>query len=494
MPFIHYDYLIEESLNEVYVFYADTLKFARVNRVARENLGYSMDELYEMTPLDIKPEFTASSFSELIEPLQTGKRPKIVFSTVHQRRDQTLYDIEVHLQLVTFNGYQVFVAIILDITELKRVESYNQGLNQIFNDSLNEIYIFDAANLRFTEVNRGACQNLGYSMEELHEMTPLDIKPEMTPELFSTMIMPLRLGRQEKINFTTKHRRKDGTEYPVEVHLQLSQLNNQPVFVAIILDITERQITEQAKLEVAMKSERIHILKQFISDTSHEFRTPMSVINTKLYLLRKTSDDPDVHRHLDSMEGQVLRLEQLIEGLHQLTALDATDTIRTNTVFVKPFLQQIHDDIQDKMGYKSHSLNITVGDNIHVIEVNEEMLRRAINHILQNAFAFTPNHGKIDVDVTLEDNIIYIEIHDNGIGIPEPEQERIFERLYRIDTSRSSSTGGAGLGLAIVHRIVELHHGKIFVKSKVGEGTCFCLCLPIQQHHAGSSSQLRMSV
>jgi PAS domain S-box-containing protein len=136
-------------------------------------------------------------------------------------------------------------------------------LGRILEESLNEIYVFDAESLRFLEVNRGARQNLGYSMEELRAMTPLDLKPELTAQSFAPLIQPLLDGQRQKVTFETAHRRKHGTQYPVEVHLQLSTFEGLPAFVAIILDTTERTRVEKA-LEESEETHRITL--QSISD------------------------------------------------------------------------------------------------------------------------------------------------------------------------------------------------------------------------------------
>ncbi|MCP4251846.1 MAG: response regulator [Candidatus Scalindua sp.] len=115
-------HILEESLNEIYIFDVKTLRFIHVNKAARLNLGYSKEELRSHTALDLKPEFTSESFEKLIEPLVTGKKKKIQFTTVHRRKDDSLYDVEVHLQLSTFHLKPAFVAIILDTTELRRME------------------------------------------------------------------------------------------------------------------------------------------------------------------------------------------------------------------------------------------------------------------------------------------------------------------------------------------------------------------------------------
>ena len=117
---------------------------------------------------------------------------------------------------------------------------FESEFGRILEDSLNEIYIFDARSLRFIQVNHGARENLGYSMDELRELTPVDLKPEFTRASFEKLLAPLRDGAQQRAVFETRHLRRDGSEYDVEVHLQTSIFHGAPAFVAIILDTTVR--------------------------------------------------------------------------------------------------------------------------------------------------------------------------------------------------------------------------------------------------------------
>lgn len=133
-----------------------------------------------------------------------------------------------------------------DITERRRAETERARLLTVLESSLNEIYIFDARGLRFQYVNRGAQRNLGYSLEQLRTMTPVHLKPEFTEAAFREKIGPLLRRAQEKLVFNTEHRRADGSHYPVEVHLQLVTQGDQAVFLAVILDITERKRAEEA--------------------------------------------------------------------------------------------------------------------------------------------------------------------------------------------------------------------------------------------------------
>ena len=166
------------------------------------------------------------------------------------------YDIE--LQLINGHGEKLWVRTsgqaewredrivrvfgnIMDITERKLAETAQTQLLHILESSLNEIYVFDPVSLAFQYVNQGALRNLGYTIEEMRKMTPLDLKPEFTESSFRQTIEPLIRSEQQRIVLTTVHRRADGSLYPVEVHLQLVELEKKPVFLSIILDITERK-------------------------------------------------------------------------------------------------------------------------------------------------------------------------------------------------------------------------------------------------------------
>lgn len=159
------------------------------------------------------------------------------------------------------------------IIERKQAEEGVTSFANILEESLNEIYIFDAKTLRFIQVNKGARLNLGYSMEELNNLTPLDLKPEFTMESFTEMVEPLRVGEKKKIQFATVHRRKDGSLYDVEVQLQLSAFQSAPAFVAIILDITERKKMK----EVLLQTEKLKALGVITSGVAHDFNNILAI-------------------------------------------------------------------------------------------------------------------------------------------------------------------------------------------------------------------------
>lgn len=150
------------------------------------------------------------------------------------------------------------IGTIQDVTERKKLEQEQFQMLNIIENSLNEIYVFDIETLQFEHLNAGALKNIGYSSDEIKLLTPVDIKPEFTETTFRKAIDPLLSGKEKKLVFETYHRRKNGTDYPVEVHLQLDKSGGKASFFAIINDITERKQTEQ-RLQDTLRKLQFHI-------------------------------------------------------------------------------------------------------------------------------------------------------------------------------------------------------------------------------------------
>lgn len=148
---------------------------------------------------------------------------------------------ESDLELITAVGNQIGLWI-----ERKKVEEERISFNKIFEKSLNEIYIFDTETFKFHYVNEGARKNLGYTQEELLSLTPIDIKAEFDFDSFKEAVDPLKIGKNSTLRFESIHTRKNGTLYPVEVHLQYSDFRGENAFIAIVIDITERKAAEKA--------------------------------------------------------------------------------------------------------------------------------------------------------------------------------------------------------------------------------------------------------
>lgn len=167
------------------------------------------------------------------------------FEFVHKLADGTLRNVNVYSSPVKKGGKTLLYSVIHDVTEQKKAQEKVKTLYDMIDSSINEVYVFRSDNLKFDYANEGARKNTGYSMEELREMTPLDLKPEYNLKNFTNLIEPLRKGEKDRIVFYSYHRRKDGSFYPVEVQLQFYNLDGQGFFFANIEDITERKKAEE---------------------------------------------------------------------------------------------------------------------------------------------------------------------------------------------------------------------------------------------------------
>ena len=216
-----------------------------MSRSAKQLLGYSPNELLgkQLANLYMDPQ----GREKFLEELRSSHGAVKNYEAQLRRKDGSALWVSTSAQYY-YDKEGVIAGvegITRDVSELKAAEDLRSRFGRILDNSANEVYIFDAYNLHFRQVNRGALKNLGYSAKEMERLTPLDIKPDFTWGQFYELLQPLHDGLQDQVVFETRHRRKDGTSYPVEVHLQLSHEESPPVFLAVILDITERKRNEQ---------------------------------------------------------------------------------------------------------------------------------------------------------------------------------------------------------------------------------------------------------
>ena len=182
-----YGKIFEGSLTEIFIFDAETYHFIKVNHGALENIGYTEEELVSLTPVDIKPEVSVEQFNILVKPLRTGIKEIIHFETVHQRKDGTLYNVEIHLQLTNFIGKPAFVAIILDITERKKAEEKHKLSSRVFSETHEGIVITDV-NQDIVDVNPAFCDITGYSRHEVIGKNPRILgSGKQSPEFYIDM-------------------------------------------------------------------------------------------------------------------------------------------------------------------------------------------------------------------------------------------------------------------------------------------------------------------
>ncbi len=243
-------------------------------------------------------------------------------------------------------------------------------------------------------------------------------------------------------------------------------------------DITQRKLAEQQSLELALEREKIKLLKEFIGDSSHDFRTPLATIRTSAYLLRRKHPDITV-KHLDVIDTEVDHLGHLVEDLLTLARLDRSPALEFSPIEVNALIETVLAPLHLLASDKQQSLTFAHQSSAFMVSGDALELDRVLVNIVTNAINYTPEEGKITVETTSVNKMVLITIRDTGTGIGSEDLPFIFDRFFRVDRTRGSKTGGAGLGLAIAKKIVEAHHGTITVESTPGLGSTFVIQLPL---------------
>lgn len=218
--------------------------------------------------------------------------------------------------------------------------------------------------------------------------------------------------------------------------------------------------------------------KEFIEYASHELKTPLSVMMAKTDLLLADSDLSSAHQKLiTEVQHKIEYLNDLINDLSLLSL--SKEHLQFESVSIQSIIQTVMNNTHAKAKAK-HITIVSKGkkldQNISLVPI---LLTQAVENIVENAIQYSPEKSSIDIETTLYKKFFTMRISDTGVGIPENVIHRIFDKFYRVDSSRSRHTGGRGLGLALTKAIIELHNGTIQVKSQEGKGTQFILHIPI---------------
>lgn len=410
-----------------------------------------------------------------------------------KKKDGTQFPVEVGLNSFQIYGNTYVMALIRDITEREKSKEELKHWFNIFDESLNEIYVFSVDTFCFLNVNHGARNNLGYDMDELRKMTPVDLKPEFDAPGFKKLLAPLLNDNEEKLVFETLHKRKDGSFYPVEAHLQISELGNKKVCVAIILDITERRsYTENLERTVAERTEQLEnaLIKEkelgelktkFLSLVSHEFKTPLSGILTSTTLLGKYTEGEQQEKrdkHLHTIKGKVKYLNNII---NDFLSVERLETGKVNYKFSTfPLSKVINEVVYDSNMLLKEGQKIVYPKNIDdiILEFDEKILVLILSNLIHNAIKYSPENTNIDIRATRKKEMLTIAIIDKGMGIPETDQKFIFDRYFR--AGNALLTQGTGIGLSIVKRHLTNLGGTISFRSKENKGTTFTAQIPLK--------------
>ncbi|HLF46078.1 MAG TPA: PAS domain S-box protein [Chitinophagaceae bacterium] len=449
-------------------------KYLFVNNAVVEQGKYSNEELLGHTMMEKYPGIETT---ELFQTLQRcmKERTATVFENEFTFPDGTKEWFELSIQPVP----EGLFVLSMDITERKKAENEKIRLLDTLQKSLNEIYIFSPHTLQFQYVNNGALSNLGYADEEIKKLTPLDLKPDFTEQQFKELIAPLVNGEQEKIVFFTHHKRKNGSLYPVEVHLQLIKQENQSVFLAVILDITERKKAEDeiAQMNKSLEKRAAELqasnteLERFAYVASHDLQEPLRMVSSFMGLLQKKYDDKfdDTGRsYIRFAVDGAERMKKLILDLLLFSRVDSLKELM-QPVDCNELLAEVQQDLMGTITESKASIRVT---SLPVVNGYKTQLQQVFQNLVNNAIKYRNEKPPL-IEIGCLENETHWRfcVKDNGIGIDPKYFEKIFIIFQRLHNKDAFS--GTGIGLTIARKIVERHGGKIWVESKPGKGSSF---------------------
>lgn len=274
--------------------------------------------------------------------------------------------------------------------------------------------------------------------------------------------------KDEGISIECSATRQDGTTFPVQAELQWAEREDHPLIVITFINLTIRKRAEKQALDLKDK---------FIANISHEFRTPLTIINGILdrYLIKSTSEDEG--KELTTAKRNGLRLVRMVEQLLELSRMSDNPKLSIATYRLQTLMSMPIDSFNRLAQQNKQTLTCDIPHDIW-LDCDAQAFEKIIFNLIANAIKYTPEKGVITIIAKRNQDSFILDITDTGIGIEPHYHKKIFERFQRADSDKSSSVFGVGIGLSLVSELVKAHHWQIAVNSEYGSGSKFSLTIP----------------
>lgn len=462
-------------------------RFLQINPAFARMVGRTPEEVLRLSYWDITPrEYESQELMVLEEVRKHGHFGP--FEKEYLHRDGHRVPIVLHAVLVRApDGEEQLWGIVEDVTERRRAEQAlresEQNFRALFEASSQGVMLNDEN--EFLAVNDAGARIFGCTPQDLVGKHPRDLAAPFQlngepsgPAARRHISDCLRDGQAR---FEWLSRRADGTDVPLDVVLTSISLGGRKIIQAMVTDISERKRTEAELLKALARERELSELKSsFVSMVSHEFRTPLGVIQSSAEILHDYLDrlEPDERReHLLSITKNTRRMAGLMEEVLVLGRLDAGKLPFTPApVDLGLLLAKLVEEVHWATDYLS-PIQLHADDLPPLVSVDDKLVTHILSNLLSNAVKYSPAGTPVQVEVGVRNHQLEFCIRDQGIGIPDADQPRLFETFHR--GSNVGSRAGTGLGLVIVKRCVELHGGRLELRSRVGEGTTVVVRLPL---------------
>lgn len=455
----------------------DTGRIVDANSAAAAFYHYDCDTLKTMRIMDLNTAPEEDVFQNL---RRTRSEEQVYFRLKHRLANGEIRDVDVYSGPVEDQGKKLLYSIIIDVTDRLRAEAELRESQERWT-----AFMMNSPTPTFLKDEQGKIVYVNPAFENTFGVTEADWAgkndydlwpPEMAAQFRKNDRAVLESGRPLVIEETVPLKGEEHFWLTYKFPFRDSQGHH--FLAGMTFDITERKQALNRALALAIERERVQILSHFIENTSHEFKTPLSILQTSLYLLEKQADPDKQKQYVEKIREQIGSLVRLVEELVRMTELDDLTQVKRQKVDLNLLVEEAAARVQSRAEAKRLVLTRQLESSLPLISADADWAGEMLVEILDNAIRYTPEGGAVTVRTRLYEEYLVVEIQDSGVGIPPDVLPHIFERFYRADEAHS--TRGFGLGLAIAKKVAELHEGEIRVKSEVGKGSTFTILLPVE--------------
>lgn len=340
---------------------------------------------------------------------------------------------------------------------LSEVENERNKLSTLFLHMTDGVVAFSPAGL-VIHSNPAASQMLSRSMDPTTSFQDLFAEDAAFDQIL-TLKRPQYLEAQKTVG-----------ERELELFMAPYSADQAPGGVMVVIhDVTEQRRSEQAR-------------REFVANVSHELRTPLTNIKSYAETVIAAGDElpPELHNNfMGVIVSEADRMTRIVQDLLTLSKIDyGKMEMNVSRFSFSKAVRSVYEAVALNAESHGHTLTFSCEENMPDVDGDRERIEQVIMNIVSNAIKYTPDGGKIAITAATSGRNVFVRISDNGIGIPEKDLPRLFERFYRVDKARSRESGGTGLGLSIAKEILNQHKGDIRIESVYGEGTDVTITLP----------------
>ncbi len=488
-----YDVFFKNSVSAMLIIDYETLQIADANYAACSFYRYSFHEMLELKLTDLCT-FKAEQIYTQINLAASCVKNSFAFK--HRISTGEIKNIRFISELITLNNKKYIHAIIFDLSEgedtLKPVSQM-----QVILDNLPFVAWFKDLQGRYMAINKSFEDQYCCLKENVIGKYDFEIFSKAQADTFLFGDIDI-ITKRKKVRFEEKN--ENGVWHEVFKSPVYNDYGNIIGTTGISRDITQKKLQEKAlhdaeRRELQLLQETIELKDAFITTITHEFKTPITIINAAIQTMEivcKEDISDKMHNYLGKIKQNCLRQQRLVDNLLDITRLKAgrMKSNYTNVEFVA-LTREIVDSVRVYSDQKSLRLTFQSSCDEITMYTEVEKYERILLNLLSNAIKFSPPERSVNVILYKQDSFLQIDIKDKGIGIPENKKAVIFEQFGQADNSFTRQAEGTGIGLYLVKLLVNSMGGEIYVTSVEGYGSTFSISLPIRQ--SSSADSLRVS-